>query len=165
LPGGTVYSGDTGVDGTAAAAIRWRMPRPASRQPSLMQALRRRAGSHWRGAILLLFVLGVAAQSTLGPLGELHELTVHAQAGQGLAEHMAPHDHEAALRDGTDATEGGPLHMLFHYTHCCGHSTWMADATAMIAVAAMARSDSPVGKTRQLPAPDRTVPFRPPIAV
>src|SRR5688572_17944430 len=118
------------------------MPRTATRRPILLQALRRRG--HWRVAMLLVFVLGVAAQSLLGPLGELHELTVHAQAGQDLAGHMAPHDHEAALRDGTDANEGGPLHLLLHYTHCCSHSSWMSEATATIAVVALARTDSPV---------------------
>jgi hypothetical protein len=101
----------------------------------------------------------------LGPLGELHELTVHAQYGQAVSDHMAPHDHEAALRDGTDADEGGPLHVLLHASHCCGHGTWMADASATMTVAAMPRTDSPVDKTRQLPAPDLTAPFRPPILV
>jgi hypothetical protein len=139
------------------------MPSIASRRPILLRALRRRG--HWRVPLLLVFVLGVAAQSLLGPLGELHELTVHAQAGQALAGHMAPHDHEAALHDGTDANEGGPLHLLLHYTHCCSHSAWMTEATATITVLALTRADSPVDKTRQLPAPDRTAPFRPPIAV
>jgi len=140
------------------------MPRPTT-WPILPQALRRRAGGCLRVALLLLFVVGVSAQSMLGPLGELHELTVHAQHGQGVAGHMAPHDHQAALRDGTDATEGGPLHVLLHYTHCCGHGSWMSDARVTMTVAALPRTASPLDNTRQLPAPDLTAPFRPPILV
>lgn len=130
----------------------------------LLQALRRRASGPWRVAMLVVFVLSVAAQSMLGPVGELHALTVHAHASQALADHMPPHDHEAALRDGTDAVEGGPLHVLLHYTHCCGHGAWMIDATATPGIVPLARTDSPLDNTRQLPAPQRTAPFRPPIA-
>jgi hypothetical protein len=140
------------------------MPRTVTLSMPL-QVLRRRARSRWGVAALLVFVMSVAAQSMLGMVGELHELTVHTQAGQGLAEHMAPHDHQAALRDGTDAAEGGPLHVLLHYTHCCAHGAWIADATTAVAIAAPVRPVSPADKTRQLPAPDRTAPFRPPIAV
>jgi hypothetical protein len=139
------------------------MPRTFNRRPALLPALRRRAG-HWR-LVVLVFSLGVAAQSMLGALGELHEMTVHGQSGHDVAGHMAPHDHAAALQDGTDVSEGGPLHLLLHYTHCCGHSTWMAGAATMTAAPGVAHTESPVDNTRQLPAPERTAPFRPPIAV
>jgi hypothetical protein len=78
---------------------------------------------------------------------------------------MADHDHEAAVHDGTDADEGGPLHLLMHHTHCCSHSVWMSSGVAVVALVAPARSDLSADKIRPLPALDRTAPFRPPIAV
>jgi hypothetical protein len=133
--------------------------------PTLLQAIRRRASSRLRVVVLSIFALGIATQSLLGVLGGLHEATAPAHAMHATVDHMAPHDHEAAVRDGTDADEGGPLHVLLHFMHSCGHSTWMTGGDTAIIAMTEVRADSPVARARPLPAPDRTAPFRPPIAV
>jgi hypothetical protein len=111
----------------------------------------------------MVFMVGLASQSLLSVLGGLHEVTAHAHSSHGPAEHMAPHDHAAAVHDGTDANEGGPLHVLLHYTHCCSHSAWMSGGATTVAVRSTGSVSSPVGNSRQIPTTDLTAPFRPPI--
>jgi hypothetical protein len=101
----------------------------------------------------------------MGTLVGLHELTSPAHATHGMTVHMAEHDHEAAVHDGTDASEGGPLHLLMHHTHCCSHSVWMSTGTTVVTLVAPDRSDLAADQLRPLPALQRTAPFRPPIAV
>ncbi len=135
-----------------------------SAAPTLLQACRLASG-RLRAVVLSIFALGIASQSLLGTLVNLHELTSPAHAAHDLTGHMAEHDHEAAVHDGTDADEGGPLHVLLHHTHCCSHSVWMSGGVTVIAVVAPVPTDLLLHKSRTLPAPDRTAPFRPPIAV
>ncbi len=136
-----------------------------SNAPTLLQSFRRRASGRLCAMVLSIFALGIASQSLLGTLVNLHELTSPAHAAQDLTGHMADHDHEAAVHDGTDGDEGGPLHLLMHHTHCCSHSVWMSSGVALVALVAPARSDLSADKLRPLPALDLTAPFRPPIAV
>jgi hypothetical protein len=143
------------------------MPGTAHRSPapSILQSFRRRATGRLRAVVLSVFALGIASQSLLGTLNSIHELTSPAHTAHGVTSHMAEHDHEAAVRDGTDADEGGPLHVLLHHTHCCSHSVWMTGDATVIAVMAELRADPTFEKPRALPAPERTALFRPPIAV
>jgi hypothetical protein len=99
----------------------------------------------------------------LGVLGGLHEITTHAHSAHGSPEHLAPHDHAAAVHEGKDADEGGPLHVLLHYTHCCSHSAWMSGGTATAIIMAVESVHSLVDNTSQIPTIDLTAPFRPPI--
>jgi hypothetical protein len=131
--------------------------------PTLLQRLRSRATGRVRLAMLLVFAVGLASQSLLGVLGGLHEITAHAHSAHGSVEHLAPHDHATAVHDGTDADEGGPLHVLLHYTHCCSHSAWMSGGGTMTTVVAIESISSPADDTRQISTTDLTAPFRPPI--
>ncbi len=131
--------------------------------PTLLQRLRRRATGRVRLAVLLVFALGLASQSLLGVLGELHEITAHAHSTHGSVEHLAPHDHAEAVHEGTDSDEGGPLHVLLHYTHCCSHSAWMSGGATAVAVMSPGSASSPIDDARHIPTPDLTAPFRPPI--
>jgi hypothetical protein len=125
----------------------------------------RRAPRTLRAAVLLVFTLGLATQSLLGVLGEMHELAKHSDVAHGLVHHVTPHDHadDHAMPDGTGADEDGPLHVLLHHSHCCSHSTWMSGADAALAAVALASTTLPVDSTRHLPASRLTAPFRPPI--
>jgi hypothetical protein len=136
-----------------------------SRAPSLLQAIRRRASGRVRVAVLAIFALAIATQSLLGVLGGIHEATAPAHAMHGMTDHLAPHDHAAAVKDGTDADEGGPLHVLLHFMHCCNHSAWMSGGDSAITVMIPLCADSSIDRATLLPAPDRIAPFRPPIAV
>jgi hypothetical protein len=113
--------------------------------------------------MLVVFMVGLASQSLLSVLGGLHEVTAHAHSAHGSMEHMAPHDHAAAVHDGTDANEGGPLHVLLHYTHCCSHSTWMSGGATTAAFLSTGFVSPPADNARQIPTTDLTAPFRPPI--
>jgi hypothetical protein len=136
-----------------------------SSAPTILQSFRRLASGRLRAVVLSIFALGIASQSLVGTLDNLHELTSPAHAAQGISGHLDAHDHAAAVRDGTDAAEGGPLHVLLHHTHCCSHSVWMSGDLAVVAVMAELRADPPLEEPRALPAPERTTLFRPPIAV
>ncbi|MET0279591.1 MAG: hypothetical protein ABW278_00505 [Steroidobacteraceae bacterium] len=129
----------------------------------MFRRLRHRPYRRLRLAAMLLFALGLAAQSLLGVLGEMHELAVHTDAADGLASHLVAHDHAAATADGSDASEGGALHVLLHYTHCCGHTIWMSGVGATPLVASTVSAHSPGDPARQVPLSQRTAPFRPPI--
>ncbi len=135
----------------------------STHRPTLLQRLRRRATGRVRLAMLLVFAVGLASQSLLGVLGGLHEITAHAHSPHGSVEHLTPHDHAAAVHDGTDTDEGGPLHVLLHYTHCCSHSAWMSGGATTLAVMSPGSASSPVDNARQIPTTDLTAPFRPPI--
>lgn len=132
--------------------------------PSLLQVFRRHASSRLRVVVMTIFALGIASQSLLGMLGSLHETTSPAHAAHGVAHHMEAHDHEAAVHDGTDEDEGGPLHVLLHYTHCCGHTVWISGVATLAAIITPVRTGPLLQRPGPLPAHGLTAPFRPPIA-
>jgi hypothetical protein len=119
-----------------------------------------------RLGVLLLFALCLVVQPVLGALGELHENAEHAGAAAALHQwHAQPHAdaHGVVPPHGTPAEEGGALHLLLHFAHCCGQSVGLAVDTL---VAAGMRIDAarplPPTAIRRLGA-HLTSPFRPPI--
>jgi len=135
----------------------------STHRPTLLQRLRRRATGRVRVAMLLVFAIGLASQSLLGVLGGLHEITAHAHSAHGSVEHLAPHDHASAVHDGTDADEGGSLHVLLHYTHCCSHSAWMSGGATNMAFMSRGSVSSRADNAQRISSTDLTAPFRPPI--
>jgi hypothetical protein len=131
--------------------------------PRMLGKLVTRRFKTLRLAVLLVFACGVAAQSLLGVLGEMHELTAHATAGAGVADHLTPHEHQVAAETGGGAEEGSPLHVLLHYTHCCAHSIWISGAAAPHDSLALSAIAAPADVTPQVAASRLTAPFRPPI--
>lgn len=122
-----------------------------------------------RLAVLLVFALGLASQSLLGAMGDVHELARHGQALQQaeLADHLASHGHQSGEQghpDGhADEEEGGALHLLLHHVHCCSHGAWMSGQGTGLAAFDLVSASLPVHAAQQVPAFRLTAPFRPPI--
>lgn len=96
-----------------------------------------------RLAVLALLALGLCLQPVLAAMGEAHEAVAHAaQAASHAHVHAdmgADIDTDAAPAqpDGQAPERESPLHLLMHFTHCCGQSaSVLPPLLAAVAVAA-----------------------------
>lgn len=119
----------------------------------MLLMIRKRRFQSLRSVALAILALGLAVQSLLGVLGEMHEVSAHAEI---VLQH---HDH--AGQD--EAAESGPLHLLLHHTHCCSHCAWMSGGDSSVALFALTPADLPFDTAGYLPAAGLATPFRPPI--
>ena len=115
-----------------------------------------------RLAVMLLFCVGLAAQSVIDISGATHEVLLHADVGDTYAHQHGHHEHQAPVEEESGDDADSPLHLILHQP-CGGHCIFMAamhvspllfDATTM---------GSPLDVTRRIPPSDYTAPFRPPI--
>jgi hypothetical protein len=115
-----------------------------------------------RFAVMLLFCVGLAAQSVIDISGETHELVLHADVGDAYAHQHGHHDHHAPAEEGSGHDADDALHLLLHQP-CGGHCVFMAAMQVSSVRLDVIPTGSPVDVTRRVPASDYTAPFRPPI--
>lgn len=117
-----------------------------------------------RMALLLVVMLGIAAQSLVAVVGGIHELAsgptldAHGHAGQHLS-----HEEEAPAGLGGHAAAEGSLHVLLHHSHCA-HGAWMAGSCSLQLVFSPLTADLPPESAGRIPSFTPSTPFRPPIA-
>lgn len=116
-----------------------------------------------RTGMLLVFALGLLAQPVLSALGELHELTVHADSARGHTGHNVPHEH-ASTTQADERDTGGPMHELLHYAHCCGHTVGLAGADLPLPSFHWPTAHPVDAKTGPIVVSHASTPFRPPIS-
>lgn len=115
-----------------------------------------------RLAVLGLFVVGVLAQSLLGVLGGIHEITNHDGHPQSASTHLASHDDGAVSSDG-EAGESAGWHLLLHHTNCGGHAAWMSSGVVDAAMHTPVILQLPGDPAQRIAVSRITAPFRPPI--
>jgi hypothetical protein len=117
----------------------------------------------FRAIVLLTVALGLAAQSLVAVVGELHDLTAHAASAHGHADHHVAHDQEAPDTSDRHAREEGSLHGLLHHTHSCSHCAWMTAGFAPVIMLFHPATRLPPEATGPAASTRLTTPFRPPI--
>jgi hypothetical protein len=122
----------------------------------------RRPVRMFRAIVLLTVMLGLAAQSLVAVVGELHDLTAHASA-HGHADHHVAHDQEAPHANDGHAREEGPLHGLLHHTHSCSHCAGMTAGFSPVIMLFHPATRLPPEATGPAASARLTTPFRPPI--
>lgn len=116
-----------------------------------------------RMLVLVLFVLGGAAQQVFGAMGELHEFTVHADSAPGHSDHFAPHSPGEGETDSENRDTQDPAHLLLHYAHCCGHPVGLQGSEPPQLATQVTPAALPVAMTRSIVPSPAATPFRPPI--
>lgn len=115
-----------------------------------------------RLAVLGLFVVGVLAQSLLGVLGGVHEITGHDGHLQAAGAHLVNHDDGAESLDGESGESAG-WHLLLHHMNCCGHTAWMSSGVVDAALHSPIILQLPGDPAQRIAVSRITAPFRPPI--
>jgi hypothetical protein len=109
---------------------------------------------------MLLFCVGLAAQSVMDISGETHETVLHADAGDTYAH--GHHDHHSPDED--HAGDSGPLHVLLHQP-CGGHCVFIAAGQVPSPLVDYVPVGLPTELTPRISRSDYQAPFRPPIRV
>ncbi len=110
-------------------------------------------------ALLLLLAFGLGAQSIIGFASQMHEVLLHAEAGETYAHQHAPHAHEED--GGEDGQHRSAFHGLLHQP-CGGHGGWMAGPQIVLEVPARGAGAAPEPPFQPVHASGLTTPFRPP---
>lgn len=108
---------------------------------------------------MLLFCVGLAAQSVIDISGETHESVLHADAGDAYAH--GHHDHHASDEDHTGGSDH-PLHVLLHQP-CGGHCVFIAGGHLLSPLIEFVPVGLPADQTPRILRSDYQAPFRPPI--
>jgi hypothetical protein len=128
----------------------------------MLQAFRQRRFRIFRILVLAAFILGLAGQSMLDVMGDMHAVAAHADGGHHHGLHEDAHQDEA--RTGQSGAEGAAAHALFHHVHSCGHAAWMSsDQTAAALLTRFTSSPAITSASGRISC-DWTNPFRPPRA-
>lgn len=115
-------------------------------------------------ALLLAVVVGIAAQSLVAVVGEVHELASRQLIeAEGHAAYHLAHEEEAPAGLGGHAASEGCLHVLLHHSPCT-HGAWMAGAFSFRLIPASVASGPPPERVTRIPSFTPSTPFRPPIA-
>lgn len=123
----------------------------------------RRPVRMFRAIVLLTVMLGLAAQSLVAVVGELHDLTAHDASAHGHADHHVAHDQEAPDTGDRHSREEGTMHVLLHHTHSCGHCAWMTAGLPPLIILFHPISRLPPDAAGPAASARLTTPFRPPI--
>lgn len=116
-----------------------------------------------RTALLLVVMLGIAAQSLVAVVGGVHELATRPTLdGHGHAGQHVSHDEEATAGLGGHADAEGSLHALLHHSHCA-HGAWMAGNCSLQLVFSPLIANLPTESADRIPSFTPSTPFRPPI--
>ena len=114
--------------------------------------------------MLLVLAFGLVAQPVLGAMGEVHELTAHADTAGGHTGHHAPHASVAAAPADDTRDAGAPMHELLHYAHCCGHAPGLAATGVSLPTFQWIRSAPDDHEAQAVASSRAATPFRPPIS-
>lgn len=128
----------------------------------MLQAFRQRRFRIFRILVLAAFMSGLAGQSLLDVMGDMHAVAVHADV---VHDHDLHEDaHQDGDRNGHGGAEGATVHALFHHVHCCGHAAWMSSGEAVTAQLTRFTSSPAITSASGRISCDWSNPFRPPIA-
>ena len=119
-----------------------------------------------RSALLVLLVLGMAIQPTLGAMGELHGVEHAVAAAQSDDGHGHAHPADSASHghpgDPSDPDHAMGQHSLLH--QCASASVALPETIMTVSRLAPSGPRLPQAGPFQLPGDAANIPFRPPIA-
>ena len=117
-----------------------------------------------RVLVLGLFALGLVLQPVMAAVGEMHELAHDPSGTHSHDLHADELDAELAAAGEQDQGEAKTLHVLLHFSHCCGAATALLPVLECIP-AAPAQGRLAIAKAPIPPAALLPSPFKPPIFV
>jgi hypothetical protein len=129
---------------------------------AMLQAFRQRRFRLFRILVLAAFMCGLAGQSLLDVMGDMHAMARHADGLHGHDLHADEHQH--ADHNGHAGAEGDAVHALFHHVYSCGHAAWMSSDETVTARLTRFTSSPAVASASGRISCDWTNPFRPPRA-